>query len=102
MQKAYLNNAKKRKLHGKIHIKILGDSHFENSCKKIVIHSQLEHHHTNPNESKCIRYKRIGPRLCESVNQERKRGMPHRCREEGAARTAIEGAETLTLLELAE
>ena len=70
--------------------------------KKIVIHSQLEHHHTNPNESKCIRYKRIGPRLCESVNQERKRGMPHRCREEGWARTAIEGAETLTLLELAE
>ena len=33
--------------------------------KKIVIYSQLEHHHTNPNESKCIRYKRIGPRLCE-------------------------------------
>ena len=70
--------------------------------KKIVIYSQLEHHHTNPNESKCIRYKRIGPRLCESVNQERKRGMPHRCREEGGTRTAIEGAETLPLLELAE
>ena len=40
--------------------------------------------------------------LCESVDQERIRGMPHRCGEEGGARTAIEGAETKTLLELAE
>ena len=44
------------------------------------------------------------PEACESVDQERIRGMPHRCGEEleGGARTAIEGAETLTLLELAE
>ena len=34
------------------------------------------------------------PGLCESVNQEGIRGMPHHCGEEGGARTAIDGAET--------
>ena len=38
-------------------------------------YSQPEHPHTKSNEPKCIRYGRIGPRLCESVNQERIRGM---------------------------
>ena len=30
-------------------------------------------------EPKCLRYGRIGPRLCNSVNQERIRGLSHRC-----------------------
>ena len=60
----------------------------------IVIYSNLEFPLTKPNEPKCIRYGRIGLRLFASVNQERIRGMPHRCEEECGARTAIEGAET--------
>ena len=49
---------------------------------------------TKPNEHRYIRYGRIGPKFCESVDQERLRGMPYRWGEEDAARTAIEGAET--------
>ena len=60
----------------------------------MVIYSHPEHPHIKPNEPKCIRYESIGPRFCESVNQERTLGMPHRCGEEGVAITPIEGAET--------
>ena len=58
-----------------------------------VIHSHPEHPHSKPNEPKCLRYGRIGLRLCASVNQERIRGLPHRCGEVGGARTAVGGAE---------
>ena len=68
-----------------------------------VIYSQYqEHPSTKPNEPKCIRYGRIGPQICESVDKERILGMPHRCGEEGGARAAIKGAKTYALLELAE
>ena len=36
-----------------------------------AIYSHAEPPLTKLNESKCIRYRRIGPRLCESVHQER-------------------------------
>ena len=50
--------------------------------------------HTKPNEAKLVRYRRLYPRLCESVDQERTRVIPHCCREEGGMRAAIDGAET--------
>ena len=40
-----------------------------------VIYFHPEHPGTKPNELKCIKYGRIGPRLCDSVNEERIRGM---------------------------
>ena len=39
-------------------------------------YSHPEPPHTKPNEPKCIIYGRIGPRLFESVNQERIQGTP--------------------------
>ena len=51
------------------------------------LYSHQEHLLTKPNDSKCIRYGRIGPRLCKKVNQER-------IREVGGVRAAIEAGET--------
>ena len=59
-----------------------------------AIYSHPEHPHTKRNEPKCIRCGRIGPRLCESVDQERIRGMPYFCGKEAGARTATEAAKT--------
>ena len=52
--------------------------------QSIVIYSHLKHLHTKPNEPKCIRYARIGPRLCESEHQETRYSISvHRCGEGG-------------------
>ena len=46
----------------------------------IIIYSHLEHLHTKPNKPKCIRYGRIGLRLCKSVDLERISSIPvYRC-----------------------
>jgi len=62
-----------------------------------VIYSHQEHLLTKPNDPKCIRYGRIGPRLCKKVNQAGENtywSMPHRYGEVGGARAAIEAGET--------
>ena len=45
----------------------------------MVKYSHPEHLHTKPNVPKCIRYGTVDPGLCELVDQERIRGMLHRC-----------------------